>query len=413
MTIADGQNTSGRAINVKLDVEEAPADQTHPAGSGVQDVRLFRNGSLVKIWRGDALQGRGAATLEFTLPLAAGENRLTAYAFNRNNVKSADETRTVVGNGTLARGGTLYILAVGVDKYANKNFDLKLAVADAVTFSEELSSKQAELGRFARIEVVTLFDEEATKANLVAALARLSGATEARLPTQTPAFPNSLEKLKPALPEDMVIVYFAGHGVAHEARFYLIPHDLGYAGMRNQPMSEAEARDFLAHGVSDVELERLFEGVDASQLLFIIDACNSGQAIEAQDKRSGPMNSKGLAQLAYEKGMNILTASQGDEFAYEDTKLGHGNLIYALFEEGIKKMAADTRPRDGQVMLREWLNYATEEVPRVQEARLREKRGLKLKLDSDEKNQPPPTQRPRVFYRREAEIQQLIVAKPK
>jgi hypothetical protein len=40
---------------------------------------------------------------------------------------------------------------------------------------------------------------------------------------------------------------------------------------------------------------------------MVIDACNSGQALEAEEKRRGPMNSKGLAQLAYEKGMYILT----------------------------------------------------------------------------------------------------------
>jgi hypothetical protein len=38
--------------------------------------------------------------------------------------------------------------------------------------------------------------------------------------------------------------------------------------------------------------------MDAGHLLMVIDACNSGQALEAEEKRRGPMNSKGLAQLA-------------------------------------------------------------------------------------------------------------------
>ena len=81
----------------------------------------------------------------------------------------------------------------------------------------------------------------------------------------------------------------------------------------------------------------------------MIDACNSGQALEAEEKRRGPMNSKGLAQLAYEKGMYILTAAQSYQAALETSQLGHGYLTFALVEEGLKKGMADRRPKDGLV----------------------------------------------------------------
>jgi hypothetical protein len=57
------------------------------------------------------------------------------------------------------------------------------------------------------------------------------------------------------------------------------------------------------------------------------------------------MNSKGLAQLAYEKGMYILTAAQSYQAALEDSKLGHGYLTYELGEEGLKSPSADTAPK--------------------------------------------------------------------
>ena len=79
----------------------------------------------------------------------------------------------------------------------------------------------------------------------------------------------------------------------------------------------------------------------------MIDACNSGQALEAEEKRRGPMNSKGLAQLAYEKGMYILTAAQSYQAALEAAQLGHGLLTYALVEEGLKTPIADNEPKDG------------------------------------------------------------------
>jgi uncharacterized caspase-like protein len=166
----------------------------------------------------------------------------------------------------------------------------------------------------------------------------------------------------------------------------------------------------LTHSISDEELEKAVEGIDAGQMLLVIDACNSGQALEAEEKRRGPMNSKGLAQLAYEKGMYILTAAQSYQAALEASKLGHGYLTYALVEEGLKTGAADTEPKDNQVLLREWLDYATNRVPRMQEENLVGKRQL-VQQDA-QGTQRIGVQRPRVFYRREAETQPFIVAKP-
>jgi uncharacterized caspase-like protein len=104
--------------------------------------------------------------------------------------------------------------------------------------------------------------------------------------------------------------------------------------LQGQPgnLNEQGAQTILQHSISDQEIEEALEEVDAGQALLVIDACNSGQALEAEEKRCGPMNSKGLAQLAYEKGMNILTASQSYQAALEASQLGHGYLTYALVE---------------------------------------------------------------------------------
>ena len=395
---------ANREITVKLDISEAPPDKDRPAGSGARDVRLFRNGSLVKVWRGDVLRGQPMATFICTLPIVAGENRLTAYAFNRDSIKSADETRLVIGAESLRRQGALYLLAVGVNKYANQDFNLRYAVNDAQSFGDEMRRQQTRLSRFSNVVLVTLLDEQATKSNIVAALKRLAGSKDAP-PREAPS---GLDQLKQAQPEDAVIVYFAGHGMAVEDRFYLIPHDLGYAGRRDQTTEEG-LRALIEHSLSDAEMEPIFEGLDAGQLLLILDACNSGQALEAEEKRRGPMNSKGLAQLAYEKGMNILTAAQSYQLAKETSRLEHGYLTYALVEAGLKRLAADYKPRDGQVMLREWLDHASEEVPRMQEERIKAEtdRGLRLKLIRQ-----PEAQRPRVFYRRESGDRQMIIARP-
>jgi uncharacterized caspase-like protein len=257
-----------------------------------------------------------------------------------------------------------------------------------------------------------LLNENATKANILAALKRLAGAPD---PPDLKA--GLLDRIKRAEPEDTVIIYFAGHGTAQAQRFYLIPHDLGYTGDRTK-LTEQDLQSILSHSISDIELEEAVEGLDAGHLLMVIDACNSGQALEAEEKRRGPMNSKGLAQLAYEKGMYILTAAQSYQAALEAAQLGHGLLTYALVEEGLKTSVADAEPKDGLISAREWLDFATERVPQMQEEKMKETRGVGVEIafTEGEQNIADPQkrtlQRPRVFYRRELEATPLVIAKP-
>jgi uncharacterized caspase-like protein len=372
----------------------------------------------VKAWRGDLLAGaaegckpvgRGAAVCEATVPVVAGANELKAYAFNRDNVKSADAELAVRGAESLRRRGTAYILAVGVNEYANRSFNLKFARADADAFGAEVSRAQARVQAYAGVEVVPLHDAEATKRNILTALARLSGGAEP-LPAGAPA---ALARLKPARPEDTVFVYFAGHGVARRQTFYMIPHDVGYG--ENFRGSEEERFGLLAsHSISDRELEAALERLDAAQIVLVLDACNSGQALEAEEKRRGPMNTKGLAQLAYEKGIFILTAAQSFQVAKELNRLGHGLLTHALVVQGLRDGEADARPRDGQIVMGEWLDFATDRVPRMQaEEQKRNTRGLAAALAAAQR-QPADdvnVQRPRVFYRRELAARPLIVTR--
>jgi WD40 repeat protein/uncharacterized caspase-like protein len=452
LALADGKIvSSARTVRVKIEVIEAPVDKDHSAGSGAYDVRLFRNGSLVHVWRGDVLQGKGGKTiLETDVRIVAGENSLTAYAFNRDNIKSGDTTLMVTGSESLKRPGIAYVLTIGINNYANPKYNLRYATADAISFGEEFSRQQSRLARFSDVEVIPLFDQNATRGNILLALKRLAGVDISPLPATAPS---SLSKIKPVQPEDAVVIYYAGHGTAQANRFFLIPHDLGYNGSRTQ-LGNSALLTILTHSISDRDLEKALEGVDAGHLLLVIDACNSGQALEAEEKRRGPMNSKGLAQLAYEKGIYILTAAQSYQAALETSQLGHGYLTYVLTEEGLKSTVADAQPQDGAITVREWFDYAAARVPqmqaerpskpaqpvlppqqakkeptpppRTQQAQRKQPRQQRprtpdqpakpdrelIQDDADAKEGDIDVQRPRVFYRREEEKKPLVVAKP-
>lgn len=369
-----------RVAKVRVTVASAPA--------GARDVRLFRNEALVKTWPGDVLPaGAASVTLEATIPFVAGENRLTAYAFNRDNVKSPDAPLTVTGDEkALGRRGVLHILSVGVGRYANSSYNLGYTPDDARAFAAEVARRQEDLGQYERVEPVTLVDDAATKAAIIGGLKRIAAAAQ---------------------PEDGVIIYFSGHGTGQGSqRFYLIPHDLGYAGSRRS-LDAAGLEQILAHCISDEELEDAVRAIDAAHLLLVVDACNSGQALNAEERRRGPMNSRGLAQLAYEKGMYVLTASQDVEEAFVSDRLKHSYLTYALIEEGLKTAAADKRPTDGSVWLREWFDYAVRRVPalrgeKLQGKDIKEEAGDAGVGDAARANtRPTRTQTPRAFYRRE------------
>jgi hypothetical protein len=78
------------------------------------------------------------------------------------------------------------------------------------------------------------------------------------------------------------------------------------------------------------------------------------------------MGSRGLGQLAYDKGMRVLAATQTNNVALELRTLKHGLLSYSLLQDGIVRGLADSdTPKDGAVTTREWLTFAVKGVPEL------------------------------------------------
>jgi len=386
-----------RTAALAIHVCQAPPDTKHSQGSGARDLRLFRNGILVRRWHGDLLQGKACRDLAAEVGLTAGMNTLVAYAFNDGDIKSEDTTAPVEGGEKSAGAeGTGYILAVGVDKYAPPGMDLRYARDDAQAFATEFAQDQAALRNFKTMVPVSLLDDDATAANIRAALAILAGDPVPLSEAQRRLFAG----LRKAQPEDGVFLFFAGHGTAVHNQFYLLPHDFAPGAMAEDPEQ--------AHAISDGDLGRLFEGIDGRHFLVIIDACRSGQALEAEEKRQGAMNSKGLAQLAYEKGMYILTASQAYQAAMEASQYGHGLLTYSLLD-----LISHPASTGGELYLLDWLEEAAEQVPALQRNFLEGSRGFSL-VEGQESLAPAQrsVQRPRLFYRRDPDPNPLLVVAP-
>ncbi len=385
VTISTSPGPSPDRIHVTLDVSA-------PSNAGARDLRLFRNGILAKAWRTELTPtGSGKpARREADIPIAAGDNTLTAWAFNASGVKSEDSSASVTGPDSIQRKGTAYVLAIGVNQYAVQRLSLRYSVSDARSFLQNFAESAKNVDSFGNVVTLALLDQDATADNIRAALAVLGGASPETL---TPVQQALFKGLTAVRPEDGVFVYFAGHGVSHDDHFYLIPTDYTPA---------ARAED--THALVDDDLARAFENISPAYSFLIIDACASGQALAGED-HVGPLDTNGLAQLAFDKGLDILAAAQGNEFAYENATLGdgHGYLTYALVEEGLRRGAAAV---DGAVRVVPWFQYAKWRVPELELA------SQKLsQTDAETPGNVP--QHPRVFYRREPTLNQLTIPIPR
>jgi hypothetical protein len=177
----------------------------------------------------------------------AGLNHLSAYAFNRENIKSPDAVLEVTGDESLRRQPVAHILAIGIDKYQNSDYNLQFAGADALGFSEELQQQMDKQGRFERFDVTLLRDQNATKTNILAAIDDLAQRVH---------------------PEDDLLIFIASHGTAARDHFFMIPYDLGYAGSRTQLVEQA-VNSILQHSISVKDLEKRLDQVAADESVVI------------------------------------------------------------------------------------------------------------------------------------------------
>jgi hypothetical protein len=155
-----------------------------------------------------------------------------------------------------------------------------------------------------------------------------------------------------------------GFRIAEKHRVDML-HDITNSGME-APSDEDGPKNaaILSKFVSSEELSQWLKDVDAGEMAMIIDACHSAASVDQPGFKPGPMGDRGLGQLAYDKGMRILAATQADNVALESEKLGQGLLTYALVDEGLKGHKAAPGGA-GPITIGAWLRYAEQRVPKL------------------------------------------------
>ncbi len=387
--------------------------------SGVYDLRLFRDGQLVgQLSKDNAQQYSTSANLtngsnsedltnesdeeqthKFTVKLphnGSAKFTFAAYAFNSNKVKSDSKTAEYKMKNALApKKGRAYVIAFGVNDFADKNWKLTYAAADARAFCGDGKTKSqlvADLeasGNYSQVIPIKVVSDQKSDENLKATKACMKDVILA-LSGKTPLDSDTAKSLhdaglRQAEPEDFVLLAFATHGATDKetGEFYLFPSDICDVG---KSQNAGLTTDLKSHGISSTELTDWLQDLDVSSMTMIIDACHSGAA-SGKEFKPGPMDSPGLGQLAYYKKMRLLFASQAASTAQERESLGHGLLTYALLNEGLASDGrADSAPKDKVVKLTEWLKFARDQVPRLDSGDSANKRDLTLDAAAKQPN---------------------------
>jgi len=334
---------------VKVKVKNGAYEDSakHIRRSGARDLKIFRDGKLVDFVKGDLLGQLEEPDIKRAIRVPPSNfNRkveFSAYAFNSDNVKSG----TAVVNVDVTPDGPAparrtHILAIGVDEtFRSPSLRLSYAANDANQISAHLVRLLSKTGASAtpvQSEVLTgtrTHPRAASKAAVKDAIARLGAKASA---------------------SDLVIISFSGHGFTDEdGKFHLVPSDVDDSG----------AKQRTASSISTDELADWLRPVDAAEIVIVVDACQSAASVEGEGFKPGPMGSRGLGQLAYDKRMRILAASQSGGVALENGVLKHGLLTYALVVEGLDAEGADWQPKDGKITMGEWLSYGVHRVPQL------------------------------------------------
>ncbi len=271
------------------------------------------------------------------LPLVLDELVRQKYTFLAWNGHDFEATRGGSGEAALAAGAPLataplyhdsWAVVVGINQYKNWPH-LSYAVADAKAVREILVRKYG----FAADHVVELYDQQATRENIVAALG------------------DSLADGRKVARDDRVFVFFAGHGATRQlpsgrSQGYLIPVD-------------ADAKSFQSQAISMTSFQDISDAIPAKHVFFVMDACYSGLALT---RGGGPVagdRTQFLQEITRRPAREVMTAGGADEQVADNGPNGHSIFTWTLLQGLEGKADLDG---DGAITATELAAYTTPAV---------------------------------------------------
>ena len=302
--------------------------QAADLGGGIAEIRVYQNGRLVarRKLEEDEVEDEVIAP-EFEVELLPGKNEFRVVGLSRDFIESRPAKITVSYSGAELRS-TLHLVTIGINKYRNPALNLNYGVPDAKGINEFFQAQPLKL--FKEVKIHALFDKDATRAAII----------------------DVMEDLEDTRPEDVVIVYLAGHGDTIGEDWYFMPTEIAY------PERPDHVRE---NGIRSSELDEWIANAPAQKIVMLMDSCKSGAALTTT---RGFEERKALSRLARAAGIHVVAAAAKSQFAIELDALGHGAFTYALLE-GLAGKADQSD--DGTVSIRELTGYSEDRLPDISE----------------------------------------------
>lgn len=294
-------------------------------------IPLKHNGKLVGLISDDWKEVEQEATyrvFKTRVPLVSGHNDFSCRIRGKNGAESGEGHADVMSN-IPTPGANCYVVAIGINKYKNGRLDLNYAKADAQSFADSIAKFGK--GIYKEINVLRLFDKTATKAHVLAQLDSLAEVISIN---------------------DVFMFYFAGHGSVTDGHFYFVTSDATRLYSDNGEMG--------SQAITESEMMGRFEKIKALKQVIVMDACQSGSAVDFIAMR-GAREEKAIAQLSRSAGVHVFAAAGSEQFATEYADLGHGIFTYCLLQA--LSGASDGAPKDGKVTIFELKSFIDDQVP--------------------------------------------------
>ncbi len=337
-----------------------PIFKITPQSGGLGETAIFVNGIEVKRISPDSIE-KTSNGYTLSLPNTVLDKYRIAGQKNIISIKSYTKDNTVFTRGFKAEeqetqvkpavAPNLFAVLVGVSDYKGNGLDLKYAAKDAKDLSRALSASARKLLNRDGKEHVFLYD--LTTADPIHQLPNKENVKKV------------LEDIgKKATTSDILLLFFAGHGVVEgeKKQFHFLTANA------SDSTTDTAIKEV---GISTEELAEWMrpERIRAQKRILILDACNSGQAINDMIRIGGTGQSdlaargydqtkfiKAIDKLNEQSGLFILSAAASNQSAYELGRYSQGLLTYALLRS--IKLQPDILEQGQYLDLSRWFQSA-------------------------------------------------------
>ena len=337
-------NTNNQVISININASSKK--------SNLKALHILINDVPIYGKAGLSLQNSTNYESTLNIELSRGKNNIQIFIENELGTKSLREKASI--NCNYSHQPTLHILSIGSNTFNDDNYNLKYAAKDA----NDITSLFSNTKEFKEIKSSSITGDNVTIANIN----------------------KSINELKSANINDVVIIFFAGHGVLDQnLDYYLSTYNMNFDNPKE-------------NGLNFDLFENKLSLLKCRHKLLLIDACHSGELdkdeIEKIEKENTEENEDLLVfrsgqsaigliggKSAFELSKNIfvdlrsnsgiitISSAGAAEYALEGEKWKNGAFTYCLLK-GIIDKEADFN-NDKKINTNELQKYLFIEVPKL------------------------------------------------